>query len=242
MAYRLIRAEERSDVSPAASAVLSIRLRPDGFSFATARTVAGVVFADGTYAENLHEALGGLIADEPFDTVRASLPTAEVVPVPAEYCRAELFGFLWPDATARGRVPVGIPCGEAALAMTVPTDLDALFAAEYASRFAWQHPLSVSLGYADTGSVLRIDTAADRWFACLTLKGALAAAESLPLENEASLLLGINRLIVLHKVGTLRIVCSGERCDDYAAALAAYYPDVSIDPLGADRDILRLSR
>lgn len=242
MAYRLIRTEERSDTSPAASAVLSIRLRPDGLSFATARTVGAVAFEGGPYAENLQGALRELAAVEPFDAVRASLPAAEVAPAPAEYCRPELYGFLWPDAAARGRVPVGIPCGEVALAMTVPADLDALFRAQYGDRFTWWHPLAVSLEYADTGSVLRIDTAEGRWFACLTLKGALAAAESLPLENEASLLLGINRLIVLHKVGALRIVCSGERCDDYAAALATYYPDVSVDPFGADRDLLQLSR
>ncbi len=53
-------------------------------------------------------------------------------------------------------------------------------------------------------------------------------------------MLGINRLTVIHKAGALKIICSGEQCEQHTAALAAYYPDVSVDPDGADRDIIRL--
>jgi hypothetical protein len=255
MGYHLTRRQAQKGVehqtggvaeSSVDKAALSIRLRPDGFSFASGPSTDGAVidvaFDEGHYPENLKQALREAIPDAGHTSVRVSLPAADAVLVPSEYDREETRNFLFPDAEALKRKRVSVRCGDKTLMMTVPAELDAFFREEYGERFEWCQPLAVSLDYADTASVLRIDTTADRWFACLTLKGQLAAAESFPLENEASLLLGINRLIVIHKAGALKIVCSGERCEEHVATLATYYPDVSVDPDGADRDIIRLLR
>jgi hypothetical protein len=247
MAYHLIRrqTQEGAELS-AAGAVLSIRLRPDGFSFAAARpedrTVADLAFDAGHYPENLQQALHETVPEGDYASIRVSLPTARFALIPSVCDRSELPMFLLTEADARTEIPVSVRCGDKTLRMAAPADPDAFFRTTYGDRFEWQHPLAVSLGYDDTASVLRIDTTADRWFACLTLRGQLAAAEAFPLENEASLLLGVNRLTVIHKAGALRIVCSGAHCEQHAAALAACYADVSVDPDGADRDLIRLWR
>lgn len=250
MAYHLTRQEAQDAERLGAESsicTLSIRLRPDGFSLASFRPenriVTDVAFDEGQYQENLKQALREVVPTDEYTSVRVSLPVADAVLVPTECDRQEIRKFLPSSPTdASKKRPVSIPCGDKNLLMAVPADLDAIFRTEYGDRFEWSHPLAVSLGYADTTFMLRIDTSADCWFACLTLRGQLAAAEALPLENDASLLLAVNRLTVIHKAGALKIVCSGERCEQHAAILAAYYPDVSVDPDGADRDILRLSR
>jgi hypothetical protein len=247
MAYHLIRRQTQEGVEPsAAGAVLSIRLRPDGFSFAAARpdgrTVADLAFDGGQYPENLQQALRETMPEGDYASIRVSLPTARVALIPATCDRSEVQPFLLTEPDALQEVPVSIRCGDKTLRMAAPADWDAFFRTTYGDRFEWQHPLAVSLGYDDRGSVLRIDTTADRWSACLTLRGQLTAAEVFPLENEASLLLGINRLAVVHKAGALKIVCSGTHCEQHAATLAACHADVSVDPDGVDRDLIRLLR
>ncbi len=99
------------------------------------------------------------------------------------------------------------------------------------------HPLAVSLSQPETGgNLLQVDLSGETANYTLHSNGKLLFADILPAVDEASVLLAVNRIVVAHKLGAVRIVCSGEGCQRMQTTLARHFRNVGVHPDGENRN------
>jgi hypothetical protein len=225
---------------------MSILLRPDGLSFACCRS--GQIHSETIRLpeENCQIGFEAVFFDprwpaEAFAEVWVGVPTECALLIPAEIDCPEqyatlLTSFGWPvDPGAR---ILADPIGEKVVLHGVCDDVFLPLSEKFGNRLNFFHPLTVSLLQPEEeGMVLRIDAVGGIGNYTLSRGRELLFADVFPLNNEASLLLTVNRIIVTGKIGVLRIVCSGEHCEDHCALLSRHYRNVSVHPDGENRNL-----
>jgi hypothetical protein len=223
---------------------LSIQFRLDGLSYALVQGGQVQVNRLTFSQEELLEALAADNLSTDVDAVWVCVPTRRAVLIPAEWDR--------PEKRADYLRALGFPVDQNARiqAFSAGENRTLLFAVDeavaepleekYGAKVAFYHPLGVSVVAGDeaAGSILRVDTAGETGSFTLTSAGKLLLAEVYPLTSENELLLSVNRTIAAHPIGRLRIVCSGDRAESYAATLARFYREVTVDPDGENRNLL----
>ena len=156
--------------------------------------------------------------------------------IPVELNRPEFFGRFF---TAMGYADnpslriVARPAGDKILLYRVPE----------AEKEIPVHPLAVSLSQPEEkGNVLRIDTTGKITGYTLHHDGKLLFADVFPAADKASVLLAVNRIVVANKIGSVRIVCSGENCKAMQEALSRHFRNVELHPDGENRNRLFAAR
>lgn len=247
MADYLTRQETQPIEFPANKANLSIRLRPDGFSFAWAedgriRTIH-IDIPDENPTGGLHKALfGSEWPDRQFERIHVCVPTDKAVLIPSEMDRPESY-----EAYMTG---TGISVSEDTriLSASVSNDKTLLYAVceqvmaplkeRFGEKLVFFHPLYVNLTQpAEKGNRLLIDRAGGYAHYTLASNESLLFCDVFPAENDDAILFHVNRIIVLNKIGSFSIRCSGDRLDATAGMLSGYYKEVGIHPDGEQRNL-----
>lgn len=227
--------------------ILSIRLQPDGLSFAypdqTGIHSAGIPLRPDHPTDALRQALSAPEwpkAD--FRAVKVCVPSAKALLIPAE---ADLPGF-------REKIASGsdLAAEEEAVILSAPADADKalLFAVcpkvltpfreRYGETVSFFHPLLVNLSQPETKeTLLQIDIAGGYASHTLTADSRCLFCDVFPGENPADILFQVNRIIVSNKIGTFRIVCSGEKAHALSESLSNHYRNVSVHPDGENRNL-----
>ena len=223
---------------------VSILLRRDGLSFAWCKPGEREV-----RTETIERPQGGFDAlftdsrwpQEEFAEVWLCVPTECAVLIPAEFDRPEMYGqFL--AASGYGHDPaarvLADPIDDKVLLHGVCEEVMAPLSERFGDRLTVFHPLAVSFRQpVEEGAVLRVDCADG--LGCFTLSrgGELRFADVFPIENDAALLLIVNRILAENPADTIRIVCSGERCEAYGALLGSQSHHVATHPDGEWRNL-----
>lgn len=233
---------------PSGNEILSIQLRPDGLSFASAEK--GELRSSGMHipAEKREAGFEYAFAcaewpAKPFSSVQVCVPTECAVVIPAELNDPGQYGALmtalgYADDPGAHIFAQACPGGRVLLHGVCETIVCPL-KEKYGDALSFYHPLFVSLSQMEEKStVLRIDGAGGYGNFTLTNGGSLLFADVFPLNSEADLLLMVNRIIVSNKIGSFRIVCSGKNCQANTAMLSRHYREVNVHPQGEFRNLL----
>ena len=229
--------------------ILSIRLRPDGLSFACferGELKSGTVpFLAWIAPENGFDAAFSS-AEWPcadFSEVWACIPTDCAALIPRELNLPEnhrqfMASLGFPDAP--GMQPSACSCpGNMVLLHAVRETVMRSLTDKYGDALALTHPLYVNLCQPEEpGSVLCVDYAGGYGNFTLKKGGKLVFADVFPASNRAALLFAVNRIVTTSEDDSLRIVCSGENAQTHAALLRRHYRNVSVHPHGEDRNLL----
>lgn len=231
---------------PPGHEILSIQLRPDGLSFAHVENGALKTAVLPTPADHPDGLRAICSAPEwpkrKFDAVRVCVPTDRAILIPAELdCPGKydaLFSALGYPPAPDARI-LALACGnDQILLHTVQDAVIRSLTELFGESLAFYHPLSANLGQPESeGTVIRLDEAAGYGNYTVTNGSELLLADVFPLNSDADLLLQVNRLVVAGKLGSFRIVCSGDRCQSNAETLARHYRQVELHPDGENRNL-----
>ena len=228
--------------------ILSIQLRPDGLSFASWKegnieSVHIDIPAEYTADGFDYVFSSPLWPDRAFTSVWISVPTQYAVLIPAELNRADQYALCmntlgYPEDSHAHILPLICPA-ERVLLHAVCDSVMRPLSDKYGNTVHFFHPLYVNL--AQTGekeTILQVDCAGGYGNITLNSGDELLFADVFPLENEAALLLAVNRIIVANKVGALRIVCSGEDSQRHVELFNHHYRNVTVHPDSEQRNLL----
>jgi len=235
-------------IVPSGNEILSIQLRPDGLSFAYTEKGELRSFVVHIPVEKREAGFEYVFsrAEWPaktFSSVRVCVPTDCAVLVPEDLNDQGQYGTLmtalgYADDPGGHIFAQSCPGGKVLLHAVCETIIRPL-TGRYGDALSFYHPLYVSLSQQEEKStILRIDRAGGYGNFTLTNGGNLLFADVFPLENEADLLLMVNRIIVSNKIGSFRIICSGENSEANVAFLSLHYREVAVHPQGEFRNLL----
>ena len=233
---------------PSGNEILSIQLRPDGLSFACAEKGelrSSVVRIPAEKREAGFEYFFSCAKwpEKAFSSVQVCVPTECVLLIPAELNDPERYGGLmaalgYGDDPGAHIFAQACPEGQVLLHAVCETVVRPL-TEKYGDSLSFYHPLFVSLAQpGENSTILRIDGAGGYGNFTLTNGKNILFTDVFPWTGEADLLLMVNRIIVSNKIGSFRIICSGENSDANAALLSRHYREVGVHPQGEFRDLL----